>query len=201
LPKFQGDTMTADLTADTPTAPTCSQCGKTAIGKVGDLPICIDCYTKLQTTNLVVRTLESIAGVRPGLFPRIQIPPLPSAPFTLNNIKIDNSVVGAINTGNVQTIDVSLSYLHQGGNDKARDALKALTEAILGASSIDHAQKNELLEQVAFLSEQAVAGAKDRKPGVIKATLGAVSQAAGSISAVAGAWQVAEPILSALFNF
>ena len=50
-----------------------------------------------------------------------------------------------------------------------------------------------MIEQVAFLSEQAVAGAKDRKPGVIKATLGAVSQAAGSISAVAGAWQAAEP--------
>ena len=76
----------------------------------------------------------------------------------------------------------------------------ALTEAILGASSLDEAQKDELIEQVAFLSEQAVAGAKDRKPGVIKATLGAVSQAAGSISAVAGAWQAAEPILKNLFG-
>lgn len=97
--------MTADLTADTPTAPTCSQCGKTAIGKVGDVPICIDRYTKLQTTNLamvrhlmamsnsVAADLESPAGVRPVLFPRIQIPPLPSAPFTLNNIKIDNSML------------------------------------------------------------------------------------------------------------
>jgi hypothetical protein len=181
---------------------------KTAVCKVNDVPICIDCYTKLQTINLAMvrhqmamsnraaADLESIAGVRPGLFPRVQIPPLPSAPFTLNNIKIDNSVVGSINTGNVQTIDVSLSYLHQAGNDKARDALKTLTEAILGAPSIDDAQKNELLELVAFLSEQAAAGAKDRKsPSVIKATLGAVSQAAGSISAVAGAWQVAEPLL------
>jgi hypothetical protein len=60
--------------------------------------------------------------------------------------------------------------------------------------------KNELVEQIAFLSEQAIAPAKDRKPGLIKATFAALSQAAVTISAMAGAWQAAAPILKGLFG-
>jgi hypothetical protein len=118
----------------------------------------------------------------------------------LNNIRVENSVVGAINTGNVQAIDVSLTNLHEAGNDKARDALKALTGAILGDRSISTAQKNELLDQVAFLTGQTTVAADKKQPGLIKATFGALTQAAGTISAISGAWQAAEPILKGLFN-
>jgi hypothetical protein len=121
-------------------------------------------------------------------------------PLILHNIKVENSVVGSINTGNVQAIDVSLTNLRNTGNDKAGDALEALIEAILGDKSIGETQKNELVEQLAFLSEQTTVATKDRKPGVIKATLGALSQAAGTVSAVSGAWQAAEPILKNLFG-
>lgn len=149
--------------------------------------------------NRAAADLESIVGL-PGMLPRIQIPPLPSAPLTLNNIKVDNSVVGSINTGNVRAIDVNLTYLYGAGNDKARDALKALTEAVLNDASISDAQKNELIDQITFLSEQTVAGAKERKPGLIKATFNALTEASRTVSSVAGAWQVAEPILRSLFG-
>jgi hypothetical protein len=122
-------------------------------------------------------------------------------PMVFNNTSVDNSVIGSINTGNVQAIDVSLTNLHNAGNDNARDALRALTEAILGDTSITDAQKNELVEQVAFLSEQAVVNPKDRKPGLIRATFGALTQVAGTVSAIAGAWQAAEAILRTLFGY
>ena len=107
---------------------------------------------------------------------RIALPHIPRPPFTLNNIKLDNSVVGAINTGTVKTIDVNLTHLHNAGSDRAGDALAKLTEAIISADELDPKQKNEMAEQVAFLSEQAVAAAKDRKPGVIKVPLAWISQ-------------------------
>jgi hypothetical protein len=146
--------------------------------------------------NQAAAALESIPGVRPGLFPRITIPPTPSAPITFNN-----SVVGAVNTGVVRDIEVNLTHLQNSGNDKATDALKALTEAILRDPSADNTQKNDLVEHIAFLNEQAVLPAKDRKPAVIKTTLGTLTQAAGTVTAMAGAWQVAEPILKTLFSF
>ena len=89
----------------------------------------------------------------------MQVPPIPQGPPVLNNIKVDNSVIGSINTGNVRSIDVSLTYLHSAGNDKTKDALKTLTEVILSDVSITDVQKNELVEQVAFLSVQGIVGA------------------------------------------
>jgi hypothetical protein len=195
--------------------PTTAACGKPAIEIVNDVPLCVDHYSKLQTAptqaqaalteqlrhvmamqNQAAAELENIAGVRPGLFPRINIPPTPSAPITLNN-----SVVGAVNTGFVRDIEVNLTHLQNSGNDKATDALKALTQAILDDPSADNTQKNDLVEHIAFLSEQAVLPAKDRKSAVIKTTLGTLTQAARTVTAMAGAWQVAEPILRTLFRF
>jgi hypothetical protein len=149
--------------------------------------------------NFALDQMDEISGF-PRSGARMQVPPIPQGPPILNNIKVDNSVVGAINTGNVRAIDVSLTYLHSAGNDRARDALRALIEAILSDTSTGDTQKNELVEQVAFLSEQAVVSAKDRKPGLIKATFGALTQAAATVSAMAGAWQAAEPILKSVFG-
>jgi hypothetical protein len=148
--------------------------------------------------NFAADQMDEISGL-PRTGARMQVPPIPTGPVILNNFKVDNSVVGSINTGNVKTIDVNLTYLHSVGNDKARDALKALTEAILGDTSMTDAQKNELVEQVAFLSDQAIAG-PNRKPGLIKTTFCALTQAAGTVSAMTGAWQSAEPILKSLFG-
>jgi hypothetical protein len=149
--------------------------------------------------NAAMDDMDAITGIR-SCFGRIDLPPIPTAPVMLTNIKVDNSVVGAINTGNVQAIDVSLTVLQQSGNDKASDALKQLTEAILQDKTLDQATKHEMVEQVAYLSEQAIAAAKDRKPSVIKATLGALAQAAGTVTAIATAWNAAEPILKSVFG-
>lgn len=189
----------------------CSQCGKPAVTALGGQPLCVHCWYTVEVAktlafrlsaigmNFAAAQMDSVTGLG-TITPRIQVPDLPKGPMILHNIKIDNSVVGAINTGNVQAIDVSLTYLENAGNNKVKDALKALTQAILDDSSITDAQKNELIEQVAFLSEQTVVAAKDRKPGVIKATLSAITQAANTITALGAAWQTAEPMLRSLFG-
>jgi hypothetical protein len=117
----------------------------------------------------------------------------------LNNIHIDRSTVGAINTGEVAKIDVSITVLQQAGNKEVSEALKALTQAIIDASDMPEDSKSQTLDQVGYLSEQATAAAKDRKPGVIRATLSAITQTATTVSAVATAWSAAEPILRAHF--
>jgi hypothetical protein len=87
----------------------------------------------------------------------------------LNNIHIGRSTVGAINTGEVAKIDVSITVLQQAGNKEVSEALKALTQAIIDASDMPEDSKSQTLDQVGYLSEQATAAAKDRKPGVIRA--------------------------------
>lgn len=192
------------------TAASCGQCGKPAVATAGSVSLCVDCYYRLavaQTlqlrnaaigSNAAAQEMDFATGLR-NLTPRMQVPDLPPAPFTLNNIHVDRSTVGAINTGEVAKIDVSITVLQQAGNQDVSDALKALTQAIVDASDMREDSKSQTLDQVGYLSEQAVAAAKDRKPGMIKAALSSITQTATTVSAVAAAWSAAEPVLKAHF--
>ncbi len=194
----------------------CSQCGKPAVVETGGHPLCVDCYAKFQSAmanqqqqlaallNYLTGEMEATVGL-PGLFPRLQMPESPSpvlhhGPITFHHINVDRSIIGAVNTGEVQKIDVSLSHLHNLGNDAAIDAFRTLTEAVLADDSLNTATKNELLEQISFLSTQAMAGPQDRKPGLIKSIVQGLRQSAQTTTAVADAWVKAEPILKSLFG-
>jgi hypothetical protein len=189
----------------------CGQCGRPAVAQAGSVSFCVDCYYRLavaQTlqirnaaiaTNAAAAEMDFVSGLR-NFTPRMQVPDLPIAPLTLNNIRVDRSTVGAINTGEIAKIDVSITVLQQAGNKDVSEALKNLTQAIVDASDMPHHSKSSTLDQVAYLSEQAAAAAKDRKPGVIRATLTAITQTATTVSTVATAWSVAEPTLKAFFG-
>ncbi len=207
--------------ADTkPSKSECSQgCGKPAIGEVGGHPLCIDCLTKLQTAHAAQQSAQlqqlrhsmammnyaeemmwSMVGFGPGPR-RVQIPSMPATgPVTLNNIKLDNSVVGAINTGNVRDIDVKLGELQAAGLDKLSDAIAVLTQAIATDVKAGREEKDALLEQIAFLSAQAAAAAPQRKPGMIRAAMAAISNTATTITSVVGAWKACEPLLKKVFG-
>lgn len=191
--------------------PGCGQCGKPAIASVSGVNLCVDHYTQFQQVQAValqqnmamINHLEqemwNMAGL-PHLANKIPIPALPSGPMTFTNIKVENSQVGAINTGNVKSIDVSLTQLHSAGNDTTKEALQALTQAILDQGELAEEARNELLDHVAFIGSEAVAPPAERKSSVIKLALGALRDGAATVSGLAGAWTAAEPILKAHFG-
>src|SRR5260370_24743839 len=121
--------------------PACGQCGKPSVVMAAGQGLCVDCWHKFEVARTMAFRLSAMGmnyaldemydtvGL-PYTGPRMQIPEIPKGPPILNNITVENSVVASINTGNVQTIDANLTYLHSAGNDKARDVLKLLTEAI-----------------------------------------------------------------------
>ncbi len=192
--------------------PMCSQCGRPAVAIGVNLPLCVGCYYQLQVAqtlglriaaiglNHAAAELDFATGLR-NFTPRMEVPDIPRGPVILNNIKVDNSVVGSINTGNVEKIDVSITYLKEAGNDQISVALKALAEVIANTTAIPAPEKNDLLDQVAYLSEQAVAAAKDRRRGTIKAAFAAITQGSSAVAAVATAWKTAAPLLRSYFGF
>lgn len=194
------------------TSEPCSQCQKLGITAVNAMLLCVDCFYKFEVArtlglriaaigmNHASAQLDHMSGL-PNFTPRIQVPEIPKGPIILNNIRIDNSVVGSINTGNVQSIDVSITYLKEAGNEQISVALETLAEAIANTIAIPVLDKDRLLDQVAYLSEQAVASAKDRRPGMIQAAFASITQAAGAVAAVATAWAAAAPLLKAQFGF
>ncbi|MBS7812291.1 hypothetical protein [Roseococcus pinisoli] len=189
----------------------CSQCSKTSVVAINRTPLCVSCYYEFQVAHHLEFSRSAAkannaaalidASSQYGLpTPQIQIPPLPRPPMHLHNIKIDNSTVGVVNTGQVQSMDVNMTIMKQGGNAKLGQALAAFTEAILKSQQLQDQQRAEMVDQVSFLSDQAVAAAKDRKPGVIKATLTSLATAAGGLVSLSEAWDILRPLLASYFG-
>lgn len=180
---------------------------------LGEHPICIGCEYKYQQSrymvfaqnaamlNLADREMTMAVGM-PELSTQIQIPPAPIPPIHYNhqNVNVSGGTVGAINFGNIRDIQVSVQALAEGGEVGVADALANLTNAITEANEIAEAEKNALLEQIAFLSAQASTPPAERKPGMVKSVLSSIKDGALAIGAVGEAWGNIEPILHTHFG-
>lgn len=192
--------------------PPCGNCGKPAFVLLDDFPVCIDCKYKVEQgrwmefvqnatmLNHAEAELSSMMGMPSN---QIAIPNTPIPPINYNHqaVTVTGGTVGVVNMGNVAEIQVNLQALTQNGSPDLVEPLKLLTEAILQAQDADDARKNEFLEQVAALTEQAKAKPEARKTGTIKALFGAVKEGASAVASVAGAWAAVEPLLAGHFGF
>jgi hypothetical protein len=98
----------------------------------------------------------------------------------------DNSVVGQINTGIVGQNNV-INQHHDAVLDKARDAIEALRQSVAHSQDLTSEQKNDLMDQIAFLSSQATSNATERKPGMIKLAFRSIAEVAAGIKTIADA--------------
>jgi len=188
----------------------CHQCDKPAIVYLEDnkIALCLDCNLKLQQIfdieqrrnaariNFLADEFESSLGCS-GIIPRYHIPtPIyQKGDTTFNNINISNSAVGAINTGNVKSIDVSLTHLKQQGVDELVDLIKRFTEEILRDNKIEEKQRNELLEHVAFISEQISISKDQRKSIILKSVFSYVTSGISGIESLMNIWDKIRAIL------
>lgn len=60
----------------------------------------------------------------------------------MHNISVNNSVVGAVNTGSTGTVDQSITALIQTGEPQLAEAVKGIPEAILQSGDLTRNQKN-----------------------------------------------------------
>lgn len=191
----------------------CGQCGRPAIVVVGEVPLCVDCEYKFQQSRYLVFVqnaammnhaageIDAIVPFGPAS-PRIQIPPAPVPPIHYNNqsVAVSGGNVGAVNFGQVDNIKVNIDVLTQSGAVSQAEALAAVVNAVLDEPDIAPEKKNELLEQLAFVTKEAASPAQERKPGVVKAVLGTIKEGAGTAGAIANAWSAAEPIVRGYFG-
>jgi len=199
--------------AETSSTPTCGQCGKPAVVKLDDQPVCVDCNYKFQQSqwmqfaqhaamiNMLDQEIADSVGM-PHLANPIAIPSAPVPPIYYNNqaVTVQGGTVGSINFGNVHEIQVNLQAVTQNGEAGIADALAQLTSAVLNSNEASDTAKNDLLEQLAFLSSQAAAPEAERKPGMMKSVFNAVKDGAAAIGGVAEAWGAVEPLLTGYFG-
>lgn len=192
--------------------PACSQCGKPGIFRVGDHALCVDCNLKVvqanqirdrmlrQRHNDLIAETEAVTGLY-GVMPRYDLsePVAHHGPITFHNIKVDRSVVGVINTGDVGQIDSALTNIGMGGNAELQTVLSDFTQAVLNEKDVDTLLRNEILEQLAVLTSQVTLPTHQRKQGVLKAMFKAVSDSVSTIAALSALWEKVHPLLIAAF--
>lgn len=172
----------------------CSQCGNAeAIGEMSGHPLCLDCMYKIkqmehmglvanmQQVNFLLSQMEATTGLY-GLLPKYQIPEAPSiinqqGGITLNNINVEKSVIGSINIGNIGQIDVALSNIKNDGDDELANNIKEFTEAVLASTELAIEMKNEIIEQLSFLSGQATVPKESQKGSIIKVIFSTIGKA------------------------
>jgi len=191
----------------------CNQCGKPAIITVDNNPLCVDCYLKFQQAmqiqdtmyvkemNYLTDMMEATVGLY-GVLPKYKIrqPVVYQGPLTFHNIKVDQSVIGSINTGEVQRIDVAMSHIKTSGNEELVKALKEFTEAVIAETKLDAELKNQIIEQISFLTSQSALPKEKRKSGIIKAVLLAVKNMVSTIVALSPLWNNLQPLLEHIFT-
>jgi hypothetical protein len=192
----------------------CSQC-RQAPGMFvihGHL-LCLSCRSRFLQDSLAVDAalarmlnfatsqVELSLGMSPGSGGRVNVPPAPvmhTGPVNLQNINISDSVVGAINTGTVARLDVALTDIKATGDQSdLADALGRFAQVVID-SDLPATQKNELVEQVDFIAEEAKAPPERRRGGVLKAALASIRDVASTVTAFGGAWDQLRPLVERL---
>ena len=151
--------------------------------------------------------MENIAGLPSGsLGGRLQIPSLSPTintqygSTTYNNIRVDNSIVGSINTGNIKKLDIMMSAIREGNNCELANALQNLTQAILNATNLKQSDKNSALECLSFLSEEAFTPEKERRPTMGRVAISTLEQILSNVGSIASVWSAAKPLLETLIG-
>lgn len=196
----------------------CYNCDKNALYDVGEdgkqIPLCLDCYIKLKNIqlqqleasrreiNYLTDEMEFVGGI-PGVLPKYpELPPkyiIRSEGVTLNNINVNNSKIGVLNTGNIESVDSTVTVLKGSGNNQLASTITELTEAVIKSDKISNKQKNQIIELLSTLASEAVVPKEDRKTTVINAIFTKLSGILSGISTLDRVWNKTKSIFEQIF--
>ena len=178
-----------------------------------NIPLCLDCYFKfsqiqqqqLENNERMINYWSDEMAAQVGMPP--MGPRFPQRPrpvhvggVKLNNISVNNSVVGTINTGSLGSVDQSISALVQLGEPAMAEAIKSLSEAVLRSADLTQNQRNELVEILSVLAKEASTPKESRRGAVAQTLLDKamkITSLANDMTDVCQKWW---PVLLAAFG-
>jgi hypothetical protein len=196
----------------------CYNCGKPAMVQHEDqagnkFPLCLDCHAKLvqasmqrsemleRAYNFFAQQMDNIAPWGPPTprFPERKPPIIHTGELTLNNIKVDRSTIGVLNTGSIEMVDSAVTVLHQAGNDQLSDAIRELTQAVVSSTELASKQKNELVQLLSVVASEATQEPPQRRSAAMWPVIERVATLVGGVANLAEIWDRVSPILRAAF--
>ena len=148
--------------------------------------------------NLAARRIGASLGIPVQQITERQI--VPVGGVTLNNISIDNSVVGVLNTGSIETVDAAVTTLNRSGETGIAQALTDLTQAVASNKEATNETKNEILEILSVVSSEATAPKGKRRSTAMKPMLREMATLLGGVASLSLLWDRFGPVLTAFFQ-
>ncbi len=149
--------------------------------------------------NYLTDYMGMIVGL-PGLGPRL--PERKTATMggvTLNNIKIDRSTIGVVNTGSIETVDPAVTVLRHSGDPPLATAILELSQAVLNSSALIADTKAKLVDILSVLASEATAPKERRRVAAIRPLLQEIATLVGGAAGLAEIWDRIRPILEVAF--
>ena len=191
----------------------CSQCDREAIGMMnnGQGPaVCVEHYVMLQSAiqrNIsVLRDL--VQDQEDDINLMFGIPPRPRRPAPVihqgNNVfkqlKIDNSNIGVVNMGTIDSLNATISYIQQAGSVELANQIKSFAEAVSASTELSKELQKEILEQLSYLGTQIRTPSEQRNQGVIKTILKSIEPTVSTAAGLATLWGVLGPTISKILT-
>ena len=178
---------------------TCQECGKPAMYQLTTgVLICLQCIDRFQfeqnaaMINFLLGKMKSSTGGSPLKIPKLV---LHHQLVTFNNIRVDHSIVGAINTGQAQAIDVGLSYVKQNGDPALSEMFQEFVQAVLDNRELDQVTRKAIIEQLSFLISQLLAKPEQKRAAIVGAVFKSIKEALSAFSDLVTLWEKLEPFL------
>lgn len=192
----------------------CQQCGRPALIAYdnGQVRLCLDCNLKFIQANAIQQRqlerqvnaayadMDAIVGLSPSAPPFPEGNPVHLHGATFHNIRVENSAVGMINTGAIETVDAAVTAINASGEPDLGRAFAELCEAVVADGELDEATKNKLLEMLSLMSTEATAPKEHRRSSAIRPVLQEVASLLGGSVALATLWEKIKPLVDAAFN-
>lgn len=185
----------------------CTQCDTPSVSSYDGSPLCVDHFSKMMYAHHLLLSeivanhnmLEgemaaAYGGIIAPNYMHIPAPPALGGTYTLNNINVTGSNIGAINTGRIKNLDTAITLFEGRGDAQLASALKNMTEALINASDIDAQERGELAELLENLTAQAQVEL-GRRSGFVSTLFNRAAVIATNSASLVSAWQTLEPVL------
>ncbi len=149
--------------------------------------------------NQIIADAEAITGLY-GVMPRYEIeqPVIQQGPTTLNNFRIDRSVIGAINTGRAKNIEVSLSKINTPDNVELHDALASFTQSVVNSTEATSETKNAVLDLIEAITAEAAKPNDQRNRTLLTTILPKIPVLISSATSLVDLWNKVQPHIAHL---
>lgn len=194
---------------------TCQHCGKPAMFLVGpeqNVPVCLDCNLKIVQMNAIQAEqlerelnylsgeMEAIVGL-PEFLPRYpERRPVQVTRPTFNQIRVSNSSIGILNTGNIETVSAAVTAISGSGDEALATAIRELRDAIVSDGALNPEAKDKLLEVLGVVSTEATAPKERRKKFAIRPLLRELGDLARDSASLFDAWNRLRALIEAAFT-